>query len=232
MSLGLEPAISLIPVIQHFLCTSQHCSEASDAWKYWEKYDCWPIEKHTLALCCLGDGTLSALLSVWESRPPDVSRLLCSPEATTRWPPLPPIWGDASAELVAGVARLLCGRKETFLIPHCCLTRCTLRCRPTSTIKFQKHIKVHATDSERTRYDIIFHELDWIPVVDIPRNVDRFTALWVSQVKSQRVKANIEIKSSIEGVEKISKCYMLTGTKTCGLCEKKSKVYTIDSYLI
>jgi len=37
MSLGLEPAIPLIPVIQHFLCTSQHRSEASDAWKYWEK---------------------------------------------------------------------------------------------------------------------------------------------------------------------------------------------------
>ena len=31
MSLGLEPAIPLIPVIQHFLCTFQHHSEASDA---------------------------------------------------------------------------------------------------------------------------------------------------------------------------------------------------------
>ena len=37
MSLGLEPAIPLSPVTQHFLCTSQQRSEASDAWKYIEK---------------------------------------------------------------------------------------------------------------------------------------------------------------------------------------------------
>jgi hypothetical protein len=33
ISLGLEPAIPLIPMIQHFLYTSQHRSEAIDAYK-------------------------------------------------------------------------------------------------------------------------------------------------------------------------------------------------------
>ena len=134
ISLGLEPAIPLVPVTQHFLCTSQHRSEAIDACKILAEDPQW-IVKHTLARFCFKDGISSAHLCAWVQRSLDVSSLLhCAP---VRRLPLPVIsLGDVNSEFVAGVARLLRGRREICLMPHCCLTRHTFRRWLTSTTSY------------------------------------------------------------------------------------------------